>query len=80
MLKDRGGDADILAVWDERQIEVPQLHDPARRDDDVARTNVPVDNAVFVSVRQPRSHAFDDPGFLVPGEDPLAALVEQPLE
>jgi hypothetical protein len=31
-------------------------------------------------VRQPRGHAFDDPGFLVPGQGPLAALVEQPLE
>jgi hypothetical protein len=80
MLQRRSGDAKVRGVRDEGQVEVPQLDDPARGDDDVAGADVPVDDAVLVSVRQSRGHAFDDPGFLIPRQGPLAVLVEQPLE
>src|SRR3954454_24721623 len=57
MVADRLGDADVRGVRYVRQVEVRQLDDAARADDDVARADVPVDDAVFVGVRQPRGHA-----------------------
>src|SRR5262249_1278011 len=77
---DRIGDAEVGGVRDVSQVEVPQFDDAAWGDNYVPGADVPVEDAVLVRVPQPRRHAFDDPGFLVPGQGLFAVLVEQPLE
>src|SRR5262249_61768688 len=77
---DRVADAEVWSVRDKGQVEVAKLDDAVRADGDVARPDVAVDDAAAVGVGQAGGHALDDLRFLIPGQLPLAVLVEDPFE